>query len=170
MIRVAFASSDQTQVNLHFGAAERFVLYEIKPGQAELVGIGEFAQAEMKGDFKDKALPKDYVPAPKAEPAEGAEGEPKPKEDKVAAKLEFVKDCVAVYAASIGQHSIKRLMQAGIQPIIVDNGHDIVELLNAISIAMSYPGKFSWVDRALAKNKAADRFDAMEDESWEEVA
>jgi len=170
MIRVAFASHDQTQVNLHFGAAERFVVYDIEPGQAELVGIGEFDQAVMKGDNKDKALPEGYVSPSVVQPTACPEGELKPKEDKVVAKLEFLKDCVAVYAASIGEHSIKRLMKVGIQPIIVNNGHDIVELLNEISMAMSQPGKLSWVDRALAKNKAADRFDDMEEEGWGKVA
>jgi nitrogen fixation protein NifX len=172
MIRVAFASNDQTQVNLHFGAAESFVVYDIAPGEAELVGIGEFVRAEMKGINNDKALPKDYVPVPESERKVntiGPNGEIIPV-DKVGEKLEFLKDCVAVYAASIGQSSIKRLMTAGIQPIIVDNGRDIVELLNEISIAMSQRGELSWVDRALAKNKAADRFDSMEDEGWGQVA
>jgi len=169
MIRVAFASSDQTHVNLHFGAAERFVIYDVSPGQAELVGIGEFVRSEMKGVNRDKALPEGYVPIPESEwgaPSTiGPNGEIIPA-DKVGEKLEFLKDCVAAYAASIGQSSIKRLMGAGIQPIIVENGRDIVELLGEVSQAMGQRGKMSWVDRALAKAKAPDRFDVMESEGW----
>lgn len=169
MIRVAFASSDRTQVNLHFGAAERFVLYDVSPGEAELIGIGEFVRSELKGVNRDKALPAGYLPIPVEQwgpPSTiGPDGEIIPA-DKVAEKLEFLKDCVAVYAASIGQSSIKRLMESGIQPIIVNCGHDIFALLNEIGVALSQRGKLSWVDRALAKAKTADRFDAMADDAW----
>jgi nitrogen fixation protein NifX len=169
MIRVAFASSDQTQVNLHFGAAEQFVIYDVLPGKAELIGIGEFVRSEMKGVNRDKALPDGYVPIPVEQwgpPSTiGPDGEIIPA-DKVGEKLEFLKECAAIYATSIGQSSIKRLMEASIQPIIVANNHDIVALLTEISDALSQRGKLSWVDRALAKSKAPDRFDAMASEGW----
>ena len=66
------------------------------------------------------------------------------------AKLEFLQGCAAVYAASIGTSSIRRLMGAGIQPIIVDNGHDIEDLLNEVSLALVHGG-LAWVDRAKAR-------------------
>ncbi len=75
-------------------------------------------------------------------------------QDKVLPKLDFVEGCAAVYAASIGTSSIRRLMKAGIQPIIVDNGHDIVDLLNEVSLALVYGG-LPWVDKAKAKAEAA---------------
>lgn len=169
MIRVAFASSDQTQVNMHFGAAERFVIYDVSPGHAELVGIGEFVRTEMKGVNRDKALPDGYVPIPESEwgaPSTiGPNGEIIPA-DKVGEKLEFLKDCAAVYATSIGQSSIKRLMGVNIQPVIVDNGSAIVDLLGQISEAMQRRGNFAWVDRAHVEAKSPERFDAMESEGW----
>ena len=55
-----------------------------------------------------------------------------------------------VYAAQIGASSIKRLLGIGVQPIIVDVGHDIHDLLNEVSLAM-FHGGLSWVERAAAK-------------------
>jgi nitrogen fixation protein NifX len=168
MLRIAFASTDQTRVDLHFGAAERFVVYDVSPGRAELVAVGEFVPAVMKGDNRFLSLPQgtivpgeDMVPTP--------EELQRPPEDKVVAKLEFLKDCAAVYAASIGTSSIKRLMAAGIQPIIVDSGSDIVELLNEVSLALGRGGRgLAWVEKALARTgKAADRFDTLAEQGWD---
>ena len=78
-----------------------------------------------------------------------------PDEDKVAAKLEFLQGCAAVYAAQIGASSIKRLLGIGLQPIIVDNGHDIHDLLNEVSLAM-FHGGLSWVERAMAKARETE--------------
>ena len=171
MLRIAFASTDSQNVNTHFGAAERFVLYDVSPGCAEMIGVGEFAAVVMKGENKDKGLPRDQqgvstmvVPLAEDYPPHPPE---KPPEDKIVAKLEFLQGCAAVYAASIGASSIKRLMAAGIQPIIVDNGHDIVDLLNEVSLALCCGG-LAWVDRAksLARDRSPERFDAMEAEGW----
>lgn len=163
MIKVAFASNDETHVNLHFGAAESFIIYDVSPGSAELVGIGRFVAVEMKGENKDKGLPRDQqgvshivVPSAVDYPPHPAD---KPPEDKVIAKLEFLKECAAIYAASIGTSSIKRLMMADIQPIIVDNGHEIVDLLNEVSLALCIDGGLSWVDRAKERQKTASSID-----------
>lgn len=131
MLRIAFASNDRATVNLHFGGAESLVLYDVAPGQAELVGIGEFTPAEHVGESGRAGLTGTVA-------------------DKVLAKLDFIDGCHAVYAASIGTSSIRRLMAAGIQPIIVDSGHDILDLLNEVSLALVYGG-LPWVDKAKAK-------------------
>jgi nitrogen fixation protein NifX len=131
MLRIAFASSDRTTVDLHFGGAESLVIYDVSPGQADLVGIGEFMKAEQIGES-------------------GRAGLAGSVQDKVLPKLDFVGECAAVYAASIGSSSIRRLMRLGIQPIIVDTGHAILDLLNEVSLALVYGG-LAWVDRAKAK-------------------
>jgi nitrogen fixation protein NifX len=166
MIKIAFASKDQTHVNLHFGAAESFIVYEVTPGCAKLVGVGEFVPVEMKGDLKNIGLPEE----PQAPPLDdwiAAHGEElaAPKEDKVAVKLAFLAGCAGVYAASIGSSSIRRLMTAGIQPIIVDNGRAIEDLLNEVNLALCKGGT-AWIDRALAKTKAGNRFESMDCEAW----
>lgn len=166
MLRIAFASTDNHYVNTHFGAAERFVIYDVSPGCAELVGVGEFTPAVMKGENKDKKLPPGtvYTPGPEAAAKPGELD--KPPEDKVVAKLDFLQGCAAIYAASIGASSIKRLMAAQIQPIIVNAGHDIEGLLNEVSLALSCGG-LSWVDKAKARlGKDPERFARMAQEGW----
>lgn len=135
MLRIAFASNDRSTVNLHFGGAESLVLYDVSPGQADLVGVGEFLKADQVGES-------------------GRSGLTGTVQDKVLAKLDFLEGCHAVYAASIGTSSIRRLMGVGIQPIIVDTGHDIVDLLNEVSLALVYGG-LAWVEKAKARVQEA---------------
>lgn len=140
MLKVAFASTDRTRVNQHFGAAEGFAVYEVTPGKATLVGVAEFAEESMDGN-----------------------------EDKLAAKVDFLDGCAAVYVMAIGASAIKKLMAKGIQPIRVDEIDGIDELLTEISKAMN-DGGVAWIDRAMAtqeKTKSEDRFAAMEEEGWE---
>lgn len=167
MIKVAFASNDRSHVNLHFGAAETFVVYDVDPDSAELLGIGEFARREMRGQLKDYAVLEPDDAAYLGEPV--VPEDPQEREDKVTAKLEFLKDCAAVYAVAIGNSSLKRLMGAGIQPVIARNGQDIEVLLREIAGALSHGG-VSWVVRAAnrAKERQVNRFVAMADEPWVE--
>ncbi|MCE1183322.1 MAG: NifB/NifX family molybdenum-iron cluster-binding protein [Rhodocyclales bacterium] len=140
MLKVAFASTDRSRVNQHFGAAEGFAVYEVTPNKATLVGVAEFAEEAMDGN-----------------------------EDKLAAKVDFLAGCAAVYVMAIGASAIKKLLAKGIQPIRVDEVDGIDELLSGISQAMR-EGGVAWIDRAVAaqeKSKADDRFAAMEAEGWE---
>ncbi|MCW2316410.1 nitrogen fixation protein NifX [Rhodoblastus acidophilus] len=134
MLKIAFASTDQQKVDLHFGGAESLVIYDVSPGRADLVGVMRFLKAEQVGES-------------------GRAGMTGTAHDKVIPKLEFVEGCAAVYAASIGSNSVRRLMKAGIQPVIVDEGHDIVDLLNEVSLALVYGG-LPWVDKARKKAEA----------------
>ncbi|MFO1128108.1 MAG: NifB/NifX family molybdenum-iron cluster-binding protein [Rhodospirillales bacterium] len=130
MLKIAFASSDRTRVDLHFGGADHIVIYEVSAGRADLAGIGRFVKAEQAGHDARTGLEHTA-------------------QDKLAAKLDFLADCTAVYAANIGASAIRRLMLAGIQPII-DEGHDIVDLLNEVSLAICCGG-LPWVERAVQK-------------------
>lgn len=172
MIQVAFASSDRSHVDTHFGAAETFVLYDVSEDRAELLGIGEFDRRTMRGQYKDFAVP-EHVASP-SDPNYIGEPvvleDPREREDKVTAKLEFLKDCAAVYAVAIGNSSVKRLMQAGIQPVIVRSGQEINGLLQEVATAL-HRGGVSWVERAAKKARArqdAGRFEAMGQGAWGE--
>ncbi|MDR1889944.1 MAG: nitrogen fixation protein NifX [Zoogloeaceae bacterium] len=168
MLHIAFASTDLEHVNTHFGAAERFVIYDVSPGHAELVKVGEFQAAIMKGEYRDRKLPPGTILTPGPEMAAKPGELDKPPEDKVVAKLEFLQGCAAIYAASIGASSIKRLMSVGIQPIICDNGQIIRDLLDEVSLALSCGG-LAWVDRARDRlqEKSPERFAEMEQEGWQ---
>jgi len=131
MLKIAFASTDRVHVDMHFGGAESLVLFDVAPGRADLIGFSEFAKAEQAG-------------------SDGRAGLTGTVKDKVIPKLDFVKECAAVYAASIGANSIRRLMALGVQPIIVEPSHEILDLLNEVSLALVYGG-LAWVDRAKAK-------------------
>lgn len=142
MIKVAFASTDRTRVNQHFGAAEGFVVYDVTPDKATLVGVAEFAEEAMDGN-----------------------------EDKLAVKVDFLEGCAAVYVMAIGASAIKKLMAKGVQPIRINEVDAVDDLLGEISKAMS-EGGVAWIDRAIAaqtkaKAKAEDRFASMEEEGWE---
>lgn len=132
MLRIAFATSDRATVNLHFGGAESLLIYDVSPGEAEFIGEATFLKAEQIGEA-------------------GRAGITGTVNDKVIPKLDFVDGCAAVYAASIGASSVRRLMALGVQPIVVDNGHDIVDLLNEVSLALVHGG-LGWVERAKAKS------------------
>ena len=140
MIKVAFASTDRTRVNQHFGAAEGFVVYEVTPDKATLVGVAEFAEEAMDGN-----------------------------EDKLGAKVDFLEGCAAVYVMAIGASAIKKLMAKGVQPIRINEIDAVDDLLSEVSKAMS-DGGVAWIDRAIAaqtKAKAEDRFASMAEEGWE---
>ena len=140
MIKVAFASTDRTRVNQHFGAAEGFAVYEVTPDKATLVGVAEFAEEAMDGN-----------------------------EDKLGAKVDFLEGCAAVYVMAIGASAIKKLMAKGVQPIRINEIDTVDDLLAEISKAMS-EGGVAWIDRAMAAQtnaKAEDRFASMEEEGWE---
>lgn len=138
VLRVAFASTDRTRVNQHFGAAEGFAVYDVTPDKATLVGVAEFAEEAMDGN-----------------------------EDKLLAKVGYLSGCAAVYVMAIGASAIKKLLAAGIQPIRVGEVDAIDDLLVEISGAMR-DGGVPWIDRALAAQaKGDDRFAAMEDEGWQ---
>jgi nitrogen fixation protein NifX len=131
MLRIAFASTDQQKVDLHFGGADSLVIFDVSPGRADLVAYQGFVKAEQVGES-------------------GRAGVTGTVADKVIPKLDFVDGCAAVYAASIGSNSVRRLMMKGIQPVVVDEGHEIVDLLNEVSLALVYGG-LPWVDKAKAK-------------------
>jgi len=135
MLKIAFASDDRLRVNLHFGGADTLVVYDVSPGRADLIGVGRFVKADPTGT---------RVRAGLADTAQ----------DKLAAKLEFLEGCTAVYATSVGASAIRRLMRAGIQPIIVEDGRDILDLLDEVSSAIRRGG-LAWVERAVARAKAA---------------
>jgi nitrogen fixation protein NifX len=131
MLRIAFASSDRKTVNHHFGGTEGLVIYSVAPGEANLLDYAAFPAAEKEGEVVRDGITGSI-------------------QDKVLVKLEFVKHCHAVYAFSIGSSSTRRLMQLGVQPVIVKEGIEILELLNEISLALAHGG-VAWVDRAKAK-------------------
>jgi len=140
MLRVAFATISRSRVDQHFGAAEGFAVYDIGADSSALVAVGEFPEEAMDGN-----------------------------EGKLAAKVDFLAGCAAVFVLAIGASAIKQLMATGVQPIRVSETDDIPELIREVSTAMK-EGGVPWIDRAMAqatKSASAERFAQMETEGWQ---
>ena len=139
-LKVAFASSDMKHVDQHFGAAKSFVLYSVDKEHTRMLEAVEFGDLKMDGN-----------------------------EDKLVSKIEALSGCIAVYSQAVGASAVTQLKSKGIQPVKVSSGADITDLLAALQEEL-VQGPESWLARAIAANLPADpsRFDAMEDEGWQE--
>ncbi|MDD2776527.1 MAG: NifB/NifX family molybdenum-iron cluster-binding protein [Gallionella sp.] len=134
MVKIAFATSDRRVVNQHFGAAEAFGIYELGEKEMRLIEVAEFIETAMDGH-----------------------------EGKLAAKVELLLDCAAVYCNAAGASAIQQLLAKGIQPMRVDEGTPIDELLLGLQKSLVNDPPV-WLAKHLKKQ--ARHFAA--DEEWEE--
>ncbi len=139
-VRVAFATGDMQHVDQHFGAAESFAIYAIDPDRAVLVEATQFGTPAMDGN-----------------------------EDKLVDKIGVLAGCIAVYCQAVGASAIGQLVARGIQPVKVEPGVPIAELITALQTELR-AGPSAWLARAIENRqpKQSRRFDAMEAEGWGE--
>lgn len=139
-IKVAFATTDMVHVNQHFGSARYFAVYAVNPEQSELLEAAQFGELAQDGN-----------------------------EDKLSVKIQLLTGCAAVYCQAIGASAIKQIVAQGIQPIKVHEGSTIKHLLADLQNEMK-SGPSSWLAKAINQNKGPDpgRFDAMEEDGWQE--
>ena len=135
-VKIAFASSDRRAVNQHFGAAEAFAIYEVGEAEARLIEVAEFIETAMDGH-----------------------------EGKLAAKVELLGDCAAVYCNAVGASAIQQLLAKSIQPMRVDEGTLIDELLAGLQKSLLNDPPV-WLAKHIKKHSNAGRF--AEDEEWQE--
>ena len=135
-VKIAFASSDRRAVNQHFGAAEAFAIYELDASSTRMIEVAEFMEAAMDGH-----------------------------EGKLAAKVELLGDCAAVYCNAAGASAIQQLLAKGIQPMRVDEGTLIDELLAGLQKNLVNDPPV-WLAKHLKKQSSSGRF--AEDEEWQE--
>jgi nitrogen fixation protein NifX len=135
-VKIAFATSDRRAVNQHFGAAESFAIYEVGENETRLIEVAEFIETAMDGH-----------------------------EGKLAAKVELLGDCAAVYCNAVGASAIQQLLAASIQPMRVDEGTLIEELLCGLqkNLVSDPP---VWLAKHLKKQAGGGNFAA--DEEWQE--
>ena len=136
MLRVAFATDDRVAVNQHFGAAVGFAIYALDAERAKLVQVAEFAAESMDGN-----------------------------EDKLAAKIDALAGCAAVYCLAVGGSAVRQLLAGGIQPVRLDEPTAIETLLTRLRAAIRVGG-IAWIDRVVRRD--VGRFDRMADEGWQE--
>ena len=139
-LKVAFATSDMKHIDQHFGAAQSFAIYAVDQEKVCFVEASEFGRLDMDGN-----------------------------EDKLAAKISVLEDCIAVYSLAVGASAINQLKAKGIQPVKVSAGAVISDLLGSLQDELRQ-GPSSWLAKAIASTMPADpsRFDEMEAEGWEE--
>jgi nitrogen fixation protein NifX len=135
-VKIAFATSDRRAVNQHFGAAESFAIYEVGENETRLIEVAEFIETAMDGH-----------------------------EGKLAAKVELLDDCAAVYCNAVGASAIQQLLAASIQPMRVDEGTLIDELLCGLQKNLVGDPPV-WLAKHLKKQAGGGNF--AEDEEWQE--
>lgn len=140
LLMVAFATSDGEMVNQHFGSAQGFHVYGIGSGSAELLATKTFAKEKQDGN-----------------------------EDKLKPKLAWLVGCDLVYCGSVGGSATKQLIALGAHPVVVKGGPDIEEVIEELQAELNGTPS-PMLERVLRakQGKSDDRFDAMDDEGWEE--
>jgi nitrogen fixation protein NifX len=134
-VKIAFATSDRRAVNQHFGAAGAFAIYELGEKESRLVEVAEFIETAMDGH-----------------------------EGKLAAKVDLLGDCAAVYCNAVGASAIQQLLAKSIQPMRVEEGVLIDELLQGLQKNLVNDPPV-WMAKRL-KKQSGGSFDA--DEEWQE--
>jgi nitrogen fixation protein NifX len=119
LLKVAFATADRRSVDQHFGSARSFVIVGVNPEQSRLLSVCEFT--EFGADTS---------------------------EDKLAAKLDLLDGCIAVYCRACGASAVRQLLGLGIQPVKVTEGALIDDLLDALKQELR-EGPSAWLAKAI---------------------
>jgi nitrogen fixation protein NifX len=138
-LSVAFATSDVSLIDEHFGSATRFATYRVWGDRDELISVTPFQQAEHDGN-----------------------------EGKLAAKIAALQGMAAVFCQAVGGSAVRQLLAQGIQPIKVEAGTTIRETLAFLRGEVANPTA-PWIVKALSRAQPQDvsRFDSMASEGWE---
>jgi nitrogen fixation protein NifX len=123
-MKVAFATQDMKRVDAHFGWAKNIAIYEIGPESHEFLEAIQF-----DGDLKEDG-----------------------NEDKLAPKIDAIKDCAILYVAAIGGSGAARVVANNIHPMKVNQPEAISDLLDKLQeVLRGVPPP--WLRKALTKGK-----------------
>lgn len=98
-MNIAFASSNGTSIDLHFGYAKKFYLYSVGKESSELLSV--------------------------IDSSENPEGE----QEKLNYKIGTISEADIVYCTQIGPTASKMVQAAGVHPVRVADGESIVEAI-----------------------------------------
>ena len=133
-MKIAFATQDKERVDAHFGWAKSLVVYEISPEGCHFVESFDFGdKLEEDGD-----------------------------EDKLAPKLDAIKDVAILYVAAIGGSGAARVVAMKIHPIKVPQPESIAEILDKLQAVLKGTPP-PWLRKALAKD-GERKFDFEDEE------
>ncbi|WP_298282079.1 nitrogen fixation protein NifX [Acidocella sp.] len=123
-MKIAFATQDLKRVDAHFGWAKHIAIHEVGPE-----GHRFLASVQFDGDLKE-------------------DGD----EDKLAPKLEAIRDCAILYVAAIGGSGAARVVASNIHPIKVNEPESIEELLEKLQAVLKGTPP-PWLRKALIKDR-----------------
>ena len=125
-MKVAFSTQDKQRVDAHFGWAKNIAVYDVTGEGYQFVENFEFGgKLEEDGD-----------------------------EDKLAPKLEAIKDCAILYVAAIGGSAAARVVAVKIHPIKVPQPEPILDILEKLQdVLRGTPPP--WLRKALQKDQGA---------------
>ena len=123
-MKVAFATQDLQRVDAHFGWAKNLAIYEVSPQGHHFIEAVRF-----DGDLKEDG-----------------------NEDKLAPKIEAIKDCAILYVAAIGGSGAARVVASNIHPVKVREPEPINDLLIKMQeVLRGNPPP--WLRKALMKGR-----------------
>ena len=123
-MKVAFATQDLKRVDAHFGWAKNIAIYEVTPEGSQFLEAVQF-----DGDLQEDG-----------------------NEDKLAPKIEAIRDCAILYVAAIGGSAAARVVACGIHPIKVHAPEEIPGLVERLrDVLKGTPPP--WLRKAMQKGK-----------------
>src|ERR1035438_1475052 len=126
-MKIAFATQDLKHVDAHFGWAKTISMYDVSPDGFRFVENIEFSV-----DLEDDG-----------------------NEDKLAPKVEAIKDCAILYVSAIGGSGAARVVAKKVHPIKVTETPEIVDLLAKLrDVLKGTPPP--WLRKALLKDRPAE--------------
>lgn len=123
-MKVAFASTDKTHIDAHFGQAEHFYVWNVGPDQAQFSEV-----VQVRADAGGHS------------------------DDKIEARAAALSECALVYVAEIGGPAAARLVAKKIHPIKSKDGEaitDVVEKLQQVLRGSPPP----WLRKAMLKGES----------------
>ena len=123
-MKVAFATQDLKRVDAHFGWAKNIAIYDVSPEGHHFVEAIQF-----DGDLKEDG-----------------------NEDKLAPKIDAIKDCAILYVAAIGGSGAARVVANNIHPMKVAQPEAIADLCVKLEDVLKGSPP-PWLRKVLAKDK-----------------
>lgn len=126
-MKVAFSTQDLQRVDAHFGWAKNIAIYDVRPDGYDFVETIAF-DGELQEDGN---------------------------EDKLAPKLDAIKDCAILYVAAIGGSGAARVVAMKIHPIKVAQPEPILDILDKLQDVLKGTPP-PWLRKALLKDQVRD--------------
>lgn len=124
-MKVAFATQDLKRVDAHFGWAKNIAVYEVTPTDHYFLEAVQF-----DGNLEEDG-----------------------NEDKLAPKIEAIRDCAILYVAAIGGSGAARVVANRIHPIKVAEPETIAEILGRLQTVLKGTPP-PWLRKVMMKGQA----------------